>query len=737
MFELIRINQLNIMLFLCGACGILILLLLITRFLSKSRKIVLILMEFVALLLLWFDRWAYIYAGMSGPVGFYMVRISNFAVFFLTSGIVFGFNLYLMDWLRYDGKVDPIPFRMKVVQVLTTLGMLMAVIAAFTDLYYYFDESNRYHRGSGFLIAYIVPILCPILQYTVVRQYRKIFSKLIYVSVVLYIFVPIACGILQIFAYGISIVNMSMVVVSISLYIFTYLDINNTVERAHEIEIQNMLGVQKRVQTMFDGIIMGLVSEIEEKDGLNQGNALRAAEYSKQIAVSCGKDEEYGKRTYYVTLFYAVGLFGVVRKVMKLTEEEASEMQRMAQVSYDYVRMTTGGDGRNAIPDYVARESIIREAGETYDLAYANLMVKILNAQDREAVDELLEIESGIRCGAYRDHISKGIEIATKEKRICFDCEVGAISNELFGAPSLVLFDSYDRRVHGDEKTIQEYRYLEYGELWFDGHSVSTAARRIHLVANEVRKGPEANSSGKEAYEIRAVRFEDHVRIQMIGPSLQSTFVVALPDKALSFYIGLTGESCKITNTFITSSDEEIGEEEIARIVQETSYIDCLESDIKNVQIDRTRSAASEGIEIQNRLQILFHSMSLPTANLIWHCPAVVIYSSADGNVFGTDYREYAFIKLTGEDEDRPEYAQNKFKMKRKEDFLGWENWKTVNKEGLDYEMSVEKKGNRILLKATNLGIEIENITVIQECPEKVYVALTGDQVALTDIRIK
>ena len=40
MFELIRENQLNLMLVLCGACGILTLLLLNTRFLAKSRKII-------------------------------------------------------------------------------------------------------------------------------------------------------------------------------------------------------------------------------------------------------------------------------------------------------------------------------------------------------------------------------------------------------------------------------------------------------------------------------------------------------------------------------------------------------------------------------------------------------------------------------------------------------------------------------------------------------------------------
>ena len=38
MFDFIRAHQLNVMLVLCGACGVLAFTLFITRFLSKSRK---------------------------------------------------------------------------------------------------------------------------------------------------------------------------------------------------------------------------------------------------------------------------------------------------------------------------------------------------------------------------------------------------------------------------------------------------------------------------------------------------------------------------------------------------------------------------------------------------------------------------------------------------------------------------------------------------------------------------
>jgi hypothetical protein len=46
------------------------------------------------------------------------------------------------------------------------------------------------------------------------------------------------------------------------------------------------------------------------------------------------------------------------------------------------------------------------------------------------------------------------------------------------------------------------------------------------------------------------------------------------------------------------------------------------------------------------------------------------------------------------------------------------------------------KRGNKIITVTENLGIAIENETIIADGPNEVYVALTGDEVAITDIRL-
>ena len=98
MFDFIRNHQMNIMLCLCAACVTMTLMLFLTKFLTRRRKWILITMEVVASLLLFFDRLAYIYSGNIDSIGYIMVRLSNFMVFFLTSSTVLVFDFYLWNF---------------------------------------------------------------------------------------------------------------------------------------------------------------------------------------------------------------------------------------------------------------------------------------------------------------------------------------------------------------------------------------------------------------------------------------------------------------------------------------------------------------------------------------------------------------------------------------------------------------------------------------------------------------
>ena len=133
--------------------------------------------------------------------------------------------------------------------------------------------------------------------------------------------------------------------------------------------------------------------------------------------------------------------------------------------------------------------------------------------------------------------------------------------------------------------------------------------------------------------------------------------------------------------------------------------------------------------------------MSFPESNFVWNCPFVVLYYSKDGKVGGEDYCEYALIKLDGESGGSNLFAENRFEMKKKTFFKDWNEWKSANRNGLEYEVDFHRRGNIVTVSTETLGLYIQNTTIIKNdarnAPKEVYVALTGDKCALTDIRLR
>ena len=136
-------------------------------------------------------------------------------------------------------------------------------------------------------------------------------------------------------------------------------------------------------------------------------------------------------------------------------------------------------------------------------------------------------------------------------------------------------------------------------------------------------------------------------------------------------------------------------------------------------------------------MKIIFHTMSLPTARLVWHCPFVDLYYADDKKPFGEGYREYALIRLDGENWAAVDVATNKLIVNKSDVFNGWEAWKEANKKGYEVTINIKREGNIITATTENLGIGIKNTTtIIEDHDGKVYALITGDQVAITNIRI-
>ena len=295
---------------------------------------------------------------------------------------------------------------------------------------------------------------------------------------------------------------------------------------------------------------------------------------------------------------------------------------------------------------------------------------------------------------------------------------------------------------HTDEREIRELNYIEYCVIPFGGETVKAekfAARKVKTAVT--RRIPETAAAREKAvYEIEAVRIRDHVLIRIDDGIRTTEVTVAMPDSSRYAYIALTGKNCLISDIHIQKMSEAVPDDYIPRIAEEVSYIDGPEGDLPNLQVDGVRSASTPGVPVTDGLTLSFHTKSLPTARLIWHCPYVVLFGSADGTVNGPDYREYGVVRLDGEDWDSEGNVPNRIEVRREAEFRNWEAWKQGNKAGFDCTLKFTRDHNRISVSTTNLGLSVKGSLKLPEDTQEgkctVYAALTGDQCVLTDIRV-
>ena len=793
MIELLKVYQLDIMLVLSGITGILAVLAFITNAFPFRKRILLGVFEAGVTILLTFDRFAYIFRGDTSSLGYVMVRLSNFMVFAFTLIVIELFCQYVVDMLKNDVGVERTPRLLVAAQIVAAFGFGMLIISQLTDFYYSFDSSNRYQRGDGFYICYLVPLIMLVLIFIELFVNRKKIRKAIFAGLILFSGIPLVAAFFQAKLYGVSLINISMVVMAVFMYVLVLYDMNNMVLRLHKEEVDYLKRERKGMQRLFDQTAVSFMSAVDAKNNYTKGHSVRVANYSRMLAKLYGLSDDDTDKVYYAALLHDVGKVSIPDKIL-LESEEAEDgvndifmnhtrlgerilrdirdypfltevahfhherfdgngypeglkgneiplAARIVAVADVYDNMTSKKSFRDHLPQSRVREEFVTEAGYRFDPEIAKLMVNIIDDDVdyrlKQSVDETEDLSiNELVCEAYRSSIFRGIPITENVIKIRMDFVADETGEERFSVPAAIIFDSMDGRVHHAQRYIEENRYYEYGEVWFDGHCVDTNARDIRMtVTGEHDTAPGRNDQGI-SYEIEAGRYKDQVRIRIYGGEKDYEIIFALPDRSRYIFISLTGEHCVLKNIETIETDEILKEGDIERIAEEISYTNRMESDIKNIQIDGYCAAYTESVPVKDEMRIAFYSMSLPAARFVWHCPYIVLFYSEDKKPHGPGYKEFALIRLDGEIVETDESAENKVLVTKGDEFESWNAWKDANKKGMEIVVNFRRKGNKVTVTSENMGIFIKNVTTVDKDIPEIYASVTGDQCAVTDIRI-
>ena len=199
------------------------------KFKNNSRR-TLILIQIITGLLLACDALAYIFRGNCSQVGFYMVRISNFMVFAMNYVLTFLFCFYSVEFIKSDvldfkilcsprkAVKSGIPVHIFIVLFICFAGFSLTVVSQFTNLFYYFDDANLYHRSALYPLSVVLGLLPGLITLVMLFQSKKRLQNNVFISLFVYSVFPIVGIVMALFVYGISWIDIGYGVGALHLF---------------------------------------------------------------------------------------------------------------------------------------------------------------------------------------------------------------------------------------------------------------------------------------------------------------------------------------------------------------------------------------------------------------------------------------------------------------------------------------------------------------------------------------
>ena len=194
-------------------------------------------MQTSAGLLMLSDAVAYLFRGFPGSVGFWVVRISNFGVFFLTELTLLFFHQYICASLLKPEEKTKFK-RVKIVSASCWIGMALVVVSQFTGMYYTFDVENLYHRAALYPISMVIPVVCMVLDSSLLLQFYDRISRTMFLAVGSYFVLPLIAVSIQAVRYGWSLIDLAIGISMVLMFLVAVKEQNEELLRLETSRVQ-------------------------------------------------------------------------------------------------------------------------------------------------------------------------------------------------------------------------------------------------------------------------------------------------------------------------------------------------------------------------------------------------------------------------------------------------------------------------------------------------------------------
>ncbi len=176
------------------------------------------------------DVHSWLYDGKTGMFAYYWLRLATFLAFFLPYVLMVLYHIYVFHSLygNYRQNRDKLLPRRRYGLVFgcAICASLVNVMPLFNRWVYYFDENNVYMRGPLYGLAYAFGFVALVTDASVLLQYRKNTSDSLVVALLSYVVSPGIALVAQQYTDNISMVNISIGISMVIMYVVTILEQN-------------------------------------------------------------------------------------------------------------------------------------------------------------------------------------------------------------------------------------------------------------------------------------------------------------------------------------------------------------------------------------------------------------------------------------------------------------------------------------------------------------------------------
>lgn len=265
-----KVLQVAILIWGCVFCAIAAICIFLSSNYDREKRRYLILMESFASMLLLMDAMAHIFSGYPGVPGNVMVRISSFLVFLLSDVVLLCFHIYVCVYL-FSKRERRTLKRVKAGYVIAAAGVAFVVISQFTHWYYYIDGDNCYHRAPLYIMSILFSAAGLLIDLTLLLQYKKRVSRKLLFSMLSCIVLPAVAAAVQVFRYGMSLIDFSVGISMIIMFIVTMTELNQ--EMYQLISREGKIKERLEIATILNKCIAELISGEDEDAAIS--NLLR------------------------------------------------------------------------------------------------------------------------------------------------------------------------------------------------------------------------------------------------------------------------------------------------------------------------------------------------------------------------------------------------------------------------------------------------------------------------------